>query len=421
MSPEFAIHYGVETMGQAKREWEEALANGFRRIGEKFVCEACFGDDAIKDFIHQNAEAKHCDYCGRNSEDSNVYAAPIDKVMTVIIKGIEQEWAEPTADGVSWISREGGWQSTVFETCELFDNFLEGELGIDGGDLLDDIVESIGDKQWCQKDHLLLPPGHAMIYGWERFSQAVKYKTRYMFFDSSEGDESYGNPDEIPPGKILMMIGESVQETGLITTIAKGERFFRAREHKEGEIFKTACDLGPPPSEKTRSNRMSPVGISMFYGSSDAETAIAETHRSENVITIGAFDTVKDLTVLDLHNISSYPSLFDCNRRHLRGLFRFLLDFVSDVSRPVEWDGKEHIEYVPTQIVTEYFRHQFRTVDGQHLHGILYPSSRHEGGKCCVLFCSRENCIEKPYDSWKERDQWLLLDEQSIEKRIIPR
>lgn len=405
-------------MGQAKREWEEALASGFHKIGDKFVCEDCFGDDAIKEFIRQNAEVKYCDYCGQNSEDSDVYAVPIDKVMNVIIEGIEQEWADPNEDGVSWISREGGWQSTVYKTSELFDNFLEDELGIDGGDLLDDIAESIGDKQWCQKDHLLLPPGHAMMYGWERFSDAVKYVTRYMFFDFSEVDKSYGNPDEIHPSKILMMIGESVLEAGLIRTIPKGERFFRAREHEESEIFKSACDLGPPPREKTRSNRMSPMGISMFYGSSDSETAIAEIHKNENVITIGAFDTVKDLIVLDLQNIPSYPSLFDNNSRHLRGLFRFLQHFVGDVSRPVEWDGKEHIEYIPTQIVTEYFRHQFRTIDGQHLHGILYPSSRHEGGKCCVLFCSQEKCMEKSYYSWKERDQWLRLDDLSIERRI---
>ena len=97
-------------MGQAKREWEESLARGFHSMCDKSVCEACLGDYAIKDFIRQNAEAKHCDYCGGSAEDSDVSAVPIDTVMAVIVQGIEQEWAEPTADGVSWISSEGGWQ-----------------------------------------------------------------------------------------------------------------------------------------------------------------------------------------------------------------------------------------------------------------------------------------------------------------------
>ena len=262
-----------------------------------------------------------------------------------------------------------------------------------------------------------------MVDGWERFSQGVKYKTRYMFFDCSEDDISYGNPDEIPLSRILKVIGESVQERGLITPIPEGSRFFRAREHKESIICTTACDLGPPPHEFTCSNRMSPAGIPMFYGASDAETAIAETPRSraDTIITVGAFDTVKALTVLDLHNMPPFPSLFDRNRRHLRSPHRFLRDFVTDLSRPIVKDGREHIDYVPTQIITEYFRHQFRAADGQHVHGILYPSSRREGGMCCVLFCSQENCTEKPHDSWKETDQWLRLDVKSITRQKAKR
>jgi hypothetical protein len=405
-------------MGQAKREWEEALARGFHNIGDKFVCEGCFGDDAIKDVIRQKSEAKHCDYCGRNSEDSDACVAAIDTVMAVIVEGIEQEWAEPTADGVSWISREGGWQSPVYDTWELFRSYIKDELEIDGSDLLDDIIESVGDKQWCQRDHLLLPPGQAMIYGWERFSYAVKYETRYMFFEWSEGDVSYGNPDEIPPSEMLRRIGKSLEETGLLKTIPEGSRFFRARPHKEHEIYTTARDLGPPPCERALSNRMSPAGIPMFYGAGDAETAIAETG---GIVTVGAFDTVKALTVLDLYNVPPFPSLFDRSRRHLRGLHLFLRDFVTDLSRPIVKDGREHIEYVPTQIITEYFRHQFRAADGQRIHGILYPSARREGGRCCVLFCSQENCTEKADDSWKETDQWLRLDVKSTTRRKTKR
>jgi hypothetical protein len=226
-----------------------------------------------------------------------------------------------------------------------------------------------------------------------------------------------------PPSEILKRIGESVQETGLITAIPEGSHFFRARRHDENAIYNTARDLGPPPCESACSNRMSPVGIPMFYGASDAETATAETpgSRGDGIITVGAFDTVKALTVLDLHNMPPFPSLFDRDRRHLRGLHLFLRDFVTDLSRPIVKDGREHIEYVPTQIITEYFRHQFRAADGQRIHGILYPSARREGGLCCVLFCSQENCTEKRDGSWKETDQWLRLDVKSITRRKAAR
>ena len=255
-----------------------------------------------------------------------------------------------------------------------------------------------------------------MIYAWKHFSHAVKHETRYMFFDCSEGEVSYCSPDEIPPGKTLMRIGKSVQEAGLLATVPKGSRFFRAREHKENIICTTACDLGPPPRDSTSSNRMSPAGIVMFYGAGDAETAIGEAVGSiaDGIITVGAFDTLQDLIVLDLCNMPSFPSLFDCSRRHFRGVHRFLRDFVADLSRPIDRDGREHSDYVPTQIVTEYFRHQFRTVDGKHIQGILYPSSKREDGRCCVLFCSQENCTEKPHDSWRKADQWLRFDPTSV-------
>ena len=56
-------------------------------------------------------------------------------------------------------------------------------------------------------------------------------------------------------------------------------------------------------------------------------------------------------------------------------------------------DGREHIEYVPTQIVTEYFRRIFR-VEGRRLDGIIYESSRVVGRNAFVLFCENSQCID---------------------------
>lgn len=55
-------------------------------------------------------------------------------------------------------------------------------------------------------------------------------------------------------------------------------------------------------------------------------------------------------------------------------------------------DGRDHIEDVLTQIVTEYFRRVFRDVD-RTIGGISYSSAR-EGGSALVLFCENEQCFE---------------------------
>jgi RES domain len=95
--------------------------------------------------------------------------------------------------------------------------------------------------------------------------------------------------------------------------------------------------------------------------------------------------------VLDLTTLEPIPSLFS-GQRHQRPILKFLHSFVRDLSKPIKKDGREHIEYVPTQIVTEYFRHSFVWYDGQRIRGILYPSSRKPSGTACVLFFTREEC-----------------------------
>jgi hypothetical protein len=85
-------------------------------------------------------------------------------------------------------------------------------------------------------------------------------------------------------------------------------------------------------------------------------------------------------------------------------------------------DGREHIDYVPTQVVTEYFRHVFKDGDGQPVKGILYPSARQDGGVCCVLFFEADQCGGKP-DSiiLRKRDAWLELDKNSRASFIAER
>ena len=161
------------------------------------------------------------------------------------------------------------------------------------------------------------------------------------------------------------------------------------------------------------------IAIPMFYGAADRKTAIAETYEpargADAVVTAGLFKTVRDLNLLDLTALPSFPSLFDEIRRHLRPVILFLRSFVQDLSRSVEKDGREHIGYVPTQIVTEFLRHRFRANKGRRVHGILYPSSRGEDGICCVLFCNQANCSEVLDDPYPEPKRWLKLEAGSVD------
>ena len=90
--------------------------------------------------------------------------------------------------------------------------------------------------------------------------------------------------------------------------------------------------------------------------------------------------------------------------------------FVRDFVQAVEKDGREHIEYVPTQVVTEYFRRVFRDTDGEPIRGIIYPSSRHEGGKSYVLFFVSENFTQDDRDDVTSAEKWLSMNTASMRR-----
>ena len=67
-----------------------------------------------------------------------------------------------------------------------------------------------------------------------------------------------------------------------------------------------------------------------------------------------------------------------------------------------------HIEYVPTQVVTEFLR-TTKLPEGVKLDGIRYRSSRKDGGISLVLFADRRNVKGASDDTWAKPDPWLEL------------
>jgi hypothetical protein len=129
----------------------------------------------------------------------------------------------------------------------------------------------------------------------------------------------------------------------------------------------------------------------MFYGAADETTAIAEVWppgKRNKHLTVGSFVAAQPMTLLDLTLMKPIPSFYDTAHQDERTELRFLAQFATDLSQPVDQNGREHIDYVPTQIVTEYFRRVFV----QKVDGIVYSSCQNEGGRSCVLFVENDGC-----------------------------
>lgn len=198
------------------------------------------------------------------------------------------------------------------------------------------------------------------------------------------------------PAAILDKIADYAELVKLTRRIDRNTKLFRCRTHETDRWLTSREDFAPPPAEKASAGRMNAAGINVFYLTLDPETALMETDvQGRDFASIASFRVRDAVTVLDLTKIKSMklPSVFDEENRDKRSPILFLQKFAESISQ--QTDLKE-IDYVPTQIVTEYFRYVKSSHPGGYA-GILYDSAKNPGGKCLALFLSREDVLNEKY------------------------
>jgi hypothetical protein len=268
---------------------------------------------------------------------------------------------------------------------------------LDNEQLRDDLASEFMDCAWVHKNPYSLTEETARRMSWEGFVNLVKHRVRYLqWAPEHEHDE-----EVTPPSDMLDELGDLFRTHDMLSLLKSGTELVRVRLHKPGEVPpNTLGNFGPPPIENARfANRMSPAGVSMFYGALDEATALAETYVRHDgqpaQATIAAFRLIQDLTILNLTKLPATPSIFDGDEANLdRAAIGFLHDFVDDLTKPISKDGREHIEYVPSQVVTEYVRYRLESKVGRPVHGILYRSARKKDGLGCVLFFAHEDIAD---------------------------
>lgn len=375
-------------MGLAKREWEESLERGWD-APDKYVCSDCVEDEFLKDCIQDAAEAQICDYCGGRSGDS--IAAPVETIMLPISDAFHAHFAEPAAAGVPRDS--GEWIMDFTGTAEAL-----GSLPLNCQyDLFDDVVQAFHDDAWvpCAGGHWQEEHDNTRwTWGWEHFEQIVKTRTRYFFSDSVVHPGDIYEQD-MHPTTLLYKIAHMTKELGLFRDLSADTLLYRVRETHAEEIFDTFDTLGPPPNGSASAGRMNPAGISYFYLAKERETAIGEVlKRPPCRAAITTFSPKRDLVILDLVALPETPSVFDAERYDVREAIIFLKSFIKAISRPISRDGQEHIDYVPSQVVSEFFAQVFMSDEDHRIDGMIYPSALVVGGQNVVIFPPREIITE---------------------------
>ena len=87
---------------------------------DKYVCENCFDDYAVRESIRREAVELKCDYCEYESKTEAI-AVPLSDVAHFIREGIETEWSDPDDEGVPWDAEEERYIVEVYDTHDLLE------------------------------------------------------------------------------------------------------------------------------------------------------------------------------------------------------------------------------------------------------------------------------------------------------------
>lgn len=369
-------------MGFAKQRELELESKNLRSIPDKSICSKHFENNAIRNFIRKNYQDGYCDYCNKELK-----VIEFEELMNFIMDGINFFYQD-AGNFMAYNSREGGYLGTTFSPEELID-----EIGLDAEpyEVIEDVIDCIEDIAWANSDLYYLNPSQELKYDWKYFKEIIKHTSRYLFVSDNEYQKN--------ALKVLNEVGNIIKNSNLIKKLPKGTILYRCRQHTEKEIIDIIEKIVSPPNQCTLfPNRFSPSGISMFYSAFDKNTAIKETVSREctgNRITIAELETLEDCYIVDFSNLPSVQSIFEVNDKNRYYINIFLHGFVRDITKQVVKDGREHTEYVPTQVVTEFLRFPFNKNRKRTIDGIVYPSSLNECEKSSVFFWDHKLSLKK--------------------------
>lgn len=352
--------------------------NDFSIEHQKFLCISHIEDKTFRNFIKNNYSFGTCDYCNK---ERNVIS--LHELIHFISSGLGNEYG----DAVQFVSWDRGFLQPTYETLELL-IYTHG-IEINSIEMIDDIDTCLNHIAWADlhNDYWYGKGAHSM---WDHFTHTIKHKTRYFF-------HKLINEDGENITDILNEVCLTIKKTRLIKKVESGSLIFRCLPKTLGEKNIDKKDIVSPPLKYAKQvNRFSPSGISLFYGSNNIETCLREVNKTNNeqIHSIGELKLMRSAYMIDFTKLPVLPSIF--NKKYPKSdSLRFLHHFVNEASQELLDQNLDHIEYVPTQVFTEYIQHIYNAKRIHKIDGIIYPSAKNIGGQSYVFFWDHEESMKK--------------------------
>lgn len=358
------------------------------------MCLAHISDTHLHRRVEPFAGDGHCTICLEDGLTPSGRVVSLEHFAQVV-----EEVAQNSHDHEGWIS-DGAQILEPLTTEEVVMSLLEDAIDPQALDLVVGLTTSLISEELDWFLPFDMDREDSIEYEWDMFENRVKHESRLLL------QPRPGRPQSAPERNYafiesLLILAE--ERAGLIFTLRRGTKLYRARSERDAHDFARSAraaparELGPAPKESASAGRMNAQGVPMFYVALDQETACAEvaSHSPYDEAVVGRFIVQKPLRVLDLTTVPEPRSVFDDTpgdgideRLSSLGVYR------NRITRPVILDGNHPVDYAPTQVITDAFRFW----PEQPLDGIMYPSRVREGGKNIVLFYGDRMWFESPVE-----------------------
>ncbi len=355
-------------------------------MSEKLVCSRCTSIYSLEKYIRDNGKKSFCSYCG----DNESFTLQRDTMFEYIKSSLE-DFLTPLSyySKLQWHYYHAHEDITVYsDGYEFFQCYEEFFNSIFFDELLDYINDLFSEEPLISLvDSFRYPEDTCSSHSlkWSICVNKLNHEYRYSNREITTLIESILSP-AVENGKLV---------NKYLKRINKGSILYRGRifnSNKEKEEIKLAPfrQLGPTPVEIASEQRMTPSGVSAFYGALDRETCHAELRPIAGVkIATCAFKAINGFKLIDLDVLQKIkPSDIDWHQDPFQeGLGNkidsvyFFSQLYSELVKPsTAGDSKT---YRLTQLFFEVLRVNFLN----QVHGIAFSSVQRGGkGKNVVLF-----------------------------------
>jgi hypothetical protein len=375
-----------------------------KALRSRYLCHGCVDETFLSQRVRKEGSRHRCFYCSMRR-----HCFTLDEMSEIIEEAFEQYYIRtpeyPDAlessllgdrdSSFNWTRRgypvvdaiEGAAQIPPVVASDIQSILEYKNRNFRPGDA-DEETEFADDSHYDEK----AASDHTWHAEWLSFVRSLKTESRFFSREAADhldsvfaGIEHLKAHDGRPivttagPGKKLRKIYRA--------------RVFQSQSKLEHAIAHPDSHLGSPPAEDANAGRMNARGISVFYGATKADAAIAEVRPPVgSYVAVARFEFIRPVCLLDLtalNDVIDGGSIFDPTMMGRLERAMFLRTLSELITRPVMPDD-EAFDYLPTQAIADFLAARLEPL----IDGIVFPSVQAAGNSLNVVLFHKAARVE---------------------------